>query len=72
MAKLIVLLQLDNSLRYENHKNTSILKDDQKSIHESLRTDYKKNYTSGTLEGFPKGIRLNSTLSGPRIIKIKQ
>lgn len=73
VSDLILVLELDNSFNYEKlRKNPKEYTDAKKSIHEILRTEYHKSYVPRTLEGFPKGIRLNSALGGPRIIHVKQ
>ncbi len=73
LAKLIVILQTDNAFSYDKlNLNPEMYNDAVKSIHESLRTDYRNSYVSGTLEGFPKGIRISSARGRPRVMKIKQ
>ncbi len=73
VANLILVLQLDNSQNYDLlNLNEENYLDSKKRIHEVLRTDYSQSYIPGTLEGFPKGVRLNSAFGGPRIIEVKQ
>lgn len=73
VSSLILILQLDNSYNYEIlNSSLDSIKDAKKDIHEKLRTDYKKSYVPGTLEGFPKGVRINSALGSSPLIHKKQ
>lgn len=73
LSNIILKLELDNNLNYQKLRSSPEAYEDARNrIHEALRADYNKSYVPGTLEGFPKGVRVNSAFGAERLILLKQ
>ena len=71
LANIIITLELDDGFNYTKlNSNQVYYKDAVKSLHEALRTDYRMSYVPGTLEGFPKRIRINSMANSNSVVRI--